>query len=81
MKLTIIAFIEILPLNLALDDDVALRFQLTVKLADDLVGHRTATIKSFLYFLAVNKWFHARHLPYACAFSLAISLLRATGTT
>ena len=63
MKLTIIAFVEILPRDFALDDDVALRFQLTVKLADDLVSHCPATVKGFAYFFAVKKWFHARHPP------------------
>ena len=79
MKLTIIAFIEILPRNLALDDDVALRFQLTVKLADDLVSHCPATVKGFAYFFAVKKWFHARHLPYA--FLSQRDLLRLTGSS
>ena len=79
MKLTIIAFIEILPRDFALDDDVAFRFQLTVKLADDFVSHRTATTKSFSYFFAVKKWFHARHLPYAATpYLIAISLTIAT---
>ena len=79
MKLTIIAFIEILPRNLALDDDVALRFQLTVKLADDLVGHRPATVKGFAYFFAVKKWFHARHLPYLSADSVIMLILSNAG--